>query len=859
VRNWIPSTGLFEDDFERGLEELVAAIETDLDWVRAHTHWGGRAEEWRASDHDRSFLLRGAELSAAERWIADQEGKDPPPTRLQGEYILASRRATTRRQRLTLTATGTALVVAIGLAIFALIQRNEAISQRDQALSRSLAASARDNLRVDPELSTLLALEAVKTRETPEAEASLRQALGNWRLRLLIHDHGPPLWRGAVSPDGRLIATGDRDSQVQVWKADTGEHIRTFHGRGRLTALGFSRDGDRVVAVPAICATCPPYVNAWKASGASAWDVATGERVATGRDAARSLEDGPGTADFGRVATWPSQQPDRLPVRDGTGRLVVTLHGRFAGDVGQPVAQSPDGSLIALGDDRPGVWDANSGRLLVDLHNDLPASGGSPGTYLFGDVEFSPDGALLAAMGQSNVVVLNPANGEQVATLPNSGLAFGTVTFSPDGSQLLTVPARGPVGLWDPTTGESLASLEGSTGRVRSAVFSPDGSRVLTTSVDGTVRSWEAAPAGLTLDTPRPSVAAAFSPRGDRAATADRSGATYLVDAANGERIAALGRTKRYPPSQYSDSFVRLPNLRFNPGGSLLVGSAAGGEARVWTAESGEPVATLGAGATADAIPVPGDKRVLIVEEKPYGTVEVWDIRSERLERRVTTGPEFGPTAAVSPNGRRLATFGSSGMIWNLEGDPLLDRPMTGAGGRIVYAKFSPDGGRLVTVDRQGPVRLWNVESGRQIWEVESEALGQLPVSFSDDGSLLTNGREVWEAATGERVTTLASGGSASRAVFSPDGKLVLTTGGGRTLLWDARTGEPLYIWHEGESVIADDLFSVDGTQVLATGPDATHLYACEVCGSLDDLVALAEQRVTRELTDEERAAYGID
>jgi hypothetical protein len=200
VRNWIPSTGLFEDDFERGVEELVAAIETDLDWVRAHTHWGGRAEEWRASDRDRSFLLRGAELSAAERWIADQEGKDPPPTRLQGEYILASRRAATRRQRLTLTATGTALVVAIGLAIFALIQRNEAISQRDQALSRSLAASARDNLRTDPELSTLLALEAVRTRETPEAEASLRQALGNWPLRLLIRDHGPPLWRGRSAP-----------------------------------------------------------------------------------------------------------------------------------------------------------------------------------------------------------------------------------------------------------------------------------------------------------------------------------------------------------------------------------------------------------------------------------------------------------------------------------------------------------------------------------------------------------------------------------------------------------------------------------------------------------------------------------
>ncbi|HET6937433.1 MAG TPA: toll/interleukin-1 receptor domain-containing protein, partial [Nocardioides sp.] len=42
VRNWIPQTGRFDDDFDTALATLVTAIETDLDWVREHTRWGLR-------------------------------------------------------------------------------------------------------------------------------------------------------------------------------------------------------------------------------------------------------------------------------------------------------------------------------------------------------------------------------------------------------------------------------------------------------------------------------------------------------------------------------------------------------------------------------------------------------------------------------------------------------------------------------------------------------------------------------------------------------------------------------------------------------------------------------------------------
>jgi hypothetical protein len=71
---FVPPRGRFEDDFEHSLQVLVKAIETDLEWVKAHTRWGRMALDWEAHEHDPSFLLSGSELGEAEQWLASQAG-----------------------------------------------------------------------------------------------------------------------------------------------------------------------------------------------------------------------------------------------------------------------------------------------------------------------------------------------------------------------------------------------------------------------------------------------------------------------------------------------------------------------------------------------------------------------------------------------------------------------------------------------------------------------------------------------------------------------------------------------------------------------------------------------------------------
>ena len=118
--NWVRFRD--EDDEGPALDTLVAALDTDLDWVRAHTRLLVRAIEWDAAGRDASRLLRGSDLRAGEERIARPPG-DPRPTDLQREYVLAGPGRGHPAAAPNLGAVSCALVVAIALGLVALWQR----------------------------------------------------------------------------------------------------------------------------------------------------------------------------------------------------------------------------------------------------------------------------------------------------------------------------------------------------------------------------------------------------------------------------------------------------------------------------------------------------------------------------------------------------------------------------------------------------------------------------------------------------------------------------------------------------------------------------------------------------------------
>ena len=122
------------DDFEKATDTLISALDTDLDWVHAHTRLLTRAIEWQNKGKNNSFVLRGDDLKEAEQWLAQAApDKKRQPTALQTEYIIASRKAAARRQRITLGAVTFGLVIAAVLAVVAFFARQEAVKQGAKA------------------------------------------------------------------------------------------------------------------------------------------------------------------------------------------------------------------------------------------------------------------------------------------------------------------------------------------------------------------------------------------------------------------------------------------------------------------------------------------------------------------------------------------------------------------------------------------------------------------------------------------------------------------------------------------------------------------------------------------------------
>jgi WD40 repeat protein len=104
---------------------------------------------------------------------------------------------------------------------------------------------------------------------------------------------------------------------------------------------------------------------------------------------------------------------------------------------------------------------------------------------------------------------------------------------------------------------------------------------------------------------------------------------------------------------------------------------------------------------------------------------------------------------------------------------------------------FSPDGKTAVSVGfRPGPtMRLWDVETGRQLHPFEGRTPAAWDVTFTPDGSgVVSAGNDgtvrMWEARTGRLLRAYrAHSGPVRGVAVSPDGRSLLSAGEDRTIV----------------------------------------------------------------------------
>ena len=516
-------------------------------------------------------------------------------------------------------------------------------------------------------------------------EAAGPGAIGRWNLTTQAKIAAQPLAGGAAgdapgdvaafSPDGKLLATGEEDGNIQLWNVATRQEIGEPMSSDLkpVDAVAFSPDGTTLAA-------------ASSDGTVQLWDVATqqeaGSAIAASSAAVKTLMFSPdgkllATGDEdGNVQLWDAASQDQAGPAMATGNPVAALAFN-AGGTTLATAES-DGSTE--------LWDVatqhqTGAPLAAQSSGGVSAVAFTPGPGSAGPDSSGP-GGLATGNGDGTVQLWNAAGFHQASaplgtSTPESATAaagHAPAVLSANGEVVAVSGAHGTVRLWNAITRRPIGGPIGGGQAVTGLAVSPDG-KTVAVAADG-LRLWATA-TGQRTGSPLPASDAdgpvAFSPDGSLVATVGSDGKARLWDAATAQETG--------DPMTAGGPAADPQALAFSPNGKILATVAANGDASLWSVATqrqiGTPM-TAGPGTTAG------------------------------------TQPAAGPaTAAVafSQDGAMLATASGNGTarLWDVATQQEIGTPMTADTQPLYAVAFTPSGTTLATASGDGTARLWDV------------------------------------------------------------------------------------------------------------------------------------------------------
>lgn len=340
-----------------------------------------------------------------------------------------------------------------------------------RAISRAAAEKSTQLLdQNDSYLACRIAIDALNTAYTPEAEASLRYAFEK-KTMVLRCGYGRNNHLSTVSDPEMNYIVSTSDSTVAIWDFHSGKQIKKMYGHtGNVIDIDISPNGKW-----AISASSDKTVRIWDISTSNCVDTLVGHKGAV-----RSVVFSP----TGKYAASESVDSTIRIWNLHTKRCETII--KMPSVIFKSVSFSPDGKkLVAASNAKRkyivSEWDVSTGQCIRELYGH---------TWIVSSAKYSPDGKNIVSGSYDGYIrIWDVEQGKCIDSLYEDRWVHD-VAYSKDGRYIISAIQKN-IHIWEAATGYPLQYLYGHTNNITSVAVCEDENVFVSSAIDNTIRVWE--------------------------------------------------------------------------------------------------------------------------------------------------------------------------------------------------------------------------------------------------------------------------------------------------------------------------------------------------------------------------------